>query len=358
MDDRGKSHPPDTLTSTVGGRWGGEELTGFTSGAVGKPAGCPSVTVKKGTKTLTYVITAGTTTLADHGTMDIPVTISGIVYHLSFVWSKAKAGIPGKDGVDADMLDWVKEWNTGKTLINGNTVITPKLFAGTKNSDGTVSGIAIGSFTLNTKTSSGTIAAEAVNGIYGFRDGYKTFYVDNGGNAQLGYGDQYVRYNATTGKVEFGSGVSLNWVGATYIDKDGSEKPPVVLHRAILGSLDRFMAYLIEETKGRFPTWLAPTQVKVLPVSEKTLDYAKDVTAKLQAAGVRVVLDESNEKIGYKIRQAQQVDRVPYMLVLGAKEVEANNISVRDRKGETTTMELDAFVAQVVDEIKNRVNNG
>ena len=144
----------------------------------------------------------------------------------------------------------------------------------------------------------------------------------------------------------------------TYVDKDGSEKTPVVLHRAILGSLDRFMAYLIEETKGRFPTWLAPTQVKVLPVSEKTLDYAKDVAAKLQAAGVRVVLDESNEKIGYKIRQAQQVDRVPYMLVLGAKEVEANNISVRDRKGETTTMELDAFIAKVVDEIKNRVNNG
>ncbi|MFR8501917.1 His/Gly/Thr/Pro-type tRNA ligase C-terminal domain-containing protein, partial [Gemmiger formicilis] len=144
----------------------------------------------------------------------------------------------------------------------------------------------------------------------------------------------------------------------TYVDKDGSEKTPVVLHRAILGSLDRFMAYLIEETKGRFPTWLAPTQVKVLPVSEKTLDYAKDVTAKLQAAGVRVVLDESNEKIGYKIRQAQQVDRVPYMLVLGAKEVESNNISVRDRKGETTTMDLDAFINQVVDEIKTRKNNG
>ena len=107
-----------------------------------------------------------------------------------------------------------------------------------------------------------------------------------------------------------------------------------------------------------FPTWLAPTQVKVLPVSEKTLDYAKDVTAKLQAAGVRVVLDESNEKIGYKIRQAQQVDRVPYMLVLGAKEVESNNISVRDRKGETTTMDLDAFINQVVDEIKTRKNNG
>ena len=118
------------------------------------------------------------------------------------------------------------------------------------------------------------------------------------------------------------------------------------------------MAYMIEETKGRFPTWLAPTQVKVLPVSEKTLDYARAVNDSLKAAGIRAVLDESNEKIGYKIRQAQQVDRVPYMLVLGAKEVESNNISVRDRKGETTTMDLDAFINQVVDEIKTRKNNG
>ena len=84
----------------------------------------------------------------------------------------------------------------------------------------------------------------------------------------------------------------------TYVDKDGTEKTPVVLHRAILGSLDRFMAYLIEETKGKFPTWLAPTQVKVLPVSEKTLDYAEGVTEKLVEAGVRVVLDDDNQKIG------------------------------------------------------------
>ena len=143
----------------------------------------------------------------------------------------------------------------------------------------------------------------------------------------------------------------------TYVDKDGTEKTPVVLHRAILGSLDRFMAYLIEETKGKFPTWLAPVQVKVLPVSEKTLDYAQDVTEKLVEAGVRVALDDDNQKIGYKIRAAQQVDRVPYMLVLGAKEAEAGNISVRDRKGETTTMELDAFIAKVTDEIKNRTYN-
>ena len=119
-----------------------------------------------------------------------------------------------------------------------------------------------------------------------------------------------------------------------YIDRDGSEKCPVVIHRAILGSLDRFMAYLIEETKGRFPVWLAPTQVKVLPVSEKTLDYARSVYGVLEDAGLRVVLDESNEKIGYKIRLAQQEDRVPYMLIIGAKEAEAGTVAVRTRSGE------------------------
>ena len=140
----------------------------------------------------------------------------------------------------------------------------------------------------------------------------------------------------------------------TYVDSDGSEKTPVVLHRAILGSLDRFMAYIIEETKGKFPTWLAPTQVKVLPVSEKTLEYAQDVTEKLSDAGIRVVLDDDNQKIGYKIRAAQQVDRVPYMLVLGAKEAEAGNISVRDRKGETAEMSLEDFIAKVTTEIRTR----
>ena len=116
----------------------------------------------------------------------------------------------------------------------------------------------------------------------------------------------------------------------TYVDKDGSEKTPVVLHRAILGSL---------------------------PVSEKTLEYAESITEKLVEAGVRVALDDDNQKIGYKIRAAQQVDRVPYMLVLGAKEAEAGNLSVRDRKGETTTMEVDEFIAKVTEEIKTRSYN-
>ncbi|MBQ3821325.1 MAG: threonine--tRNA ligase, partial [Bacteroidales bacterium] len=140
-----------------------------------------------------------------------------------------------------------------------------------------------------------------------------------------------------------------------YIDSDGTEKCPVVIHRAILGSLDRFMAYLIEETKGRFPVWLAPLQVKVLPVSEKTLDYAREIYNSLADAGVRVQLDESNEKIGYKIRLAQQEDRVPYMLIIGAKEAEAGNISVRTRAGEDLgAMSLADFTAKVLEEIRSK----
>ena len=140
-----------------------------------------------------------------------------------------------------------------------------------------------------------------------------------------------------------------------YIDRDGSEKCPVVIHRAILGSLDRFMAYIIEETKGRFPLWLAPMQVKVLPVSEKTLDYARGVYDALEDAGIRVVLDESNEKIGYKIRLAQQEDRVPYMLVIGAREAEGNTVAVRTRAGEDLgAMSLEDFLAKVKAEIKEK----
>ena len=140
----------------------------------------------------------------------------------------------------------------------------------------------------------------------------------------------------------------------TSMDADGTKKRPIMLHRVCFGSIERFIGILIEHFAGKFPTWLAPVQVKVLPVSEKTLEYAEAITEKLVEAGVRVALDDDNQKIGYKIRAAQQVDRVPYMLVLGAKEAEAGNISVRDRKGETTTMELDAFIAKVTAEIRNR----
>ena len=139
-----------------------------------------------------------------------------------------------------------------------------------------------------------------------------------------------------------------------YVNEAGEKERPIMIHRVCFGSIERFIGILTEHYAGKFPTWLAPVQVKVLPVSEKTMDYSQKVYEALRVAGVRAVLDESNEKIGYKIRQAQQVDRVPYMLVLGAKESEAGTVSVRDRKGDTVTLPLDEFVANVTAEIKER----
>ncbi|MDO4436893.1 MAG: threonine--tRNA ligase [Coriobacteriaceae bacterium] len=140
----------------------------------------------------------------------------------------------------------------------------------------------------------------------------------------------------------------------TYVDADGEKKRPVMLHRVCFGSIERFIGILIEHFAGKFPVWLAPMQVKVLPVSEKSRDYAHEVTAKLEAAGIRVVCDDRDEKIGYKIREARGTDRVPYMLILGEKEVEAGNISVRDRTNETVPMGVDEFIAKVCEEIATR----
>ncbi len=115
------------------------------------------------------------------------------------------------------------------------------------------------------------------------------------------------------------------------------------------------MAYLIEETKGKFPLWLAPTQIKVLPVSEKTMDYATDVYEKLMHAGFRAELDDRNEKIGYKIREAQQVDRAPYMLVLGQQEAEAGTVTLRYRDGgNSETFTLDDFIAKAKQVVANK----
>ena len=139
-----------------------------------------------------------------------------------------------------------------------------------------------------------------------------------------------------------------------YMGADGEKHRPIMIHRAGFGSFERFIGMLVEQYAGKFPTWLAPTQVKVLPVSEKTRDYALEVGAALKAAGVRVRVDERDEKIGYKIREARGVDRVPYMLILGEKEKEAGNISVRDRSNETVPRELDEFIAELKAEISER----
>lgn len=210
-----------TVVSTIEVKQGNNNYTGFTIGSISKPAGFNAITVDNGKKTVTYSVAAHTTTLAEHGSLKVPVLIEGVTYHLSFQWAKAKSGAAGSPGTDANLLDWVNEWNSNKTLIDGSTVITPKLFSGVKNPDGTITGTAIGRFVLSSKDTSGKVTSETVDGIYGFKDGNKTFFVDNGGNAWLGRGDQFIKYDASTGKVGFGAGVSLNWIGATFINKDG-----------------------------------------------------------------------------------------------------------------------------------------
>ncbi len=140
-----------------------------------------------------------------------------------------------------------------------------------------------------------------------------------------------------------------------YIDSDGTKKQPIMIHRAGFGSFERFIGILTENYEGKFPVWLSPCQVKILPVSEKSRPYAHEVAEKLAAAGIRVKVDDRDEKIGYKIREARSLDRVPYMLILGEQEVEAGNISVRDRSNETHVAELDEFIAQVVKENAERV---
>jgi len=131
-----------------------------------------------------------------------------------------------------------------------------------------------------------------------------------------------------------------------YIGADNGEHQPVMIHRAILGSIERFIGIIIEHFAGAFPLWLAPVQASVLPLSEKFLDYGRETAAKLRAAGLRVEADESNEKLGAKIRDAQ-LKKIPYMLVVGEKEVAAGTVSVRKRTGgEQVSMSVDEFVAE------------
>ena len=157
-------------------------------------------------------------------------------------------------------------------------------------------------------------------------------------------------YTLSTCQLDFCLPMRFN---LSYIDKDGEKKTPVVLHRAILGSIDRFIAYYLEETKGALPVWLAPTQVKIIPITDKQIDYAKEVYEKLLAEDIRVELDSRPEKMGYKIREAQ-VQKVPYMLVIGDKEIEANAVGLRSRKdGDLGQMGVQEFVAKIREEIKN-----
>lgn len=219
-------------------------------------------------KTITFRVSEGTESLADSGNLEITISIDKMSFKVPFAWSKAKAGASGNE---SESLDWIIDWNKNKTQIGANSIITPKIFAGTQNEDGTISGVAMGNFELSSKNPEGAIVATAINGIYGFKNGFKTFsldnnkgfiggwdidmdsihigaksnasgtftseynavtignrgirgykwYFDSNGDSQIGTGNQFIKYDSVTGKVVFGSGVSLNWIGSTYIDANG-----------------------------------------------------------------------------------------------------------------------------------------
>ena len=142
-----------------------------------------------------------------------------------------------------------------------------------------------------------------------------------------------------------------------YTGADGEKHRPVMIHRVVFGSIERFIGVITEHYAGAFPVWLSPVQVKVMPITDRTADYAKEVAAKLEAMGVRVETDLRNEKIGYKIREAQ-MQKIPYMLVVGDREAEAGAVAVRTRAGvDMGAMPFEDFAAKVTQEIKNRVNN-
>ena len=142
--------------------------------------------------------------------------------------------------------------------------------------------------------------------------------------------------------------------GMEYVDKDGTKKNPYIIHRTSIGCYERTLALLIEKYAGAFPTWLAPVQVKLLPISDNQHEYAKSVFRKLTEAGLRCELDDRNEKIGYKIREAQ-LEKVPYMLVIGEKEAESGAVSVRSRKeGDMGAKSLDDFLSSILKEVADK----
>jgi threonyl-tRNA synthetase len=140
-----------------------------------------------------------------------------------------------------------------------------------------------------------------------------------------------------------------------YIDVDGSKKTPYVIHRSSIGCYERTLAFLIEKYAGAFPLWMCPTQVKILPITDRTLAYAEEISEKLSNAGIRTEVDKRNEKIGYKIREAK-MDKVPYVLVVGDKEAEDGTVNVNKRGiEEKQTVSFNEFMTTVLEENAKKV---
>jgi threonyl-tRNA synthetase len=144
--------------------------------------------------------------------------------------------------------------------------------------------------------------------------------------------------------------------GLEYIAEDGRAHQPIMVHRALFGSIERFFGILIEHYAGAFPVWLAPVQATVLPITDKQLDYARQVRDKLQAAGIRVTLDDRSEKVNLKIRDAQ-LQKIPYMLVVGGREAEEGTVSVRHRKqADLGAKPVDTFISDIRQLIESKAS--
>lgn len=156
------------------------------------------------------------------------------------------------------------------------------------------------------------------------------------------------------GTIQLDFQMPLNF-GLEYTDENNEKQRPIMIHRVCFGSIERFIGILTEHFAGKFPTWLAPVQAKVLLVSEKSSEYAHKIYGMLRDAKIRCEIDERNEKIGYMIREAQTVDRVPYMVIIGQKEADEGLVSIRSRDGSTVTMTPDEFISKITTEIKDRI---
>jgi len=141
----------------------------------------------------------------------------------------------------------------------------------------------------------------------------------------------------------------------SYVEEDGQRRQPIMLHRALMGSLERFFGCLIEHYAGAFPLWLAPIQVILLPITDKHAGYAEIIAQQIEESGIRVEKDLRNEKIGFKIREAQ-IQKIPYMIVLGDKEVESSTLGVRRRRSkETRNLDLKTFLDEVNEAVEKRI---
>jgi len=161
-------------------------------------------------------------------------------------------------------------------------------------------------------------------------------------------------FTLATNQVDFSQGRSFK---LQYTTKENNTDTPLIIHRAPLGTHERFIGFLLEHYAGKFPLWLAPVQVKILPISDKFIDYANQIKQALAKKHIRTSIDDRNEKIGKKIREAELL-RVPYMLVIGEKELNENKVAIRRQgKGDAGTKPLDEFINEISEEIINRISD-